>query len=132
MIGLNSGGVKGAPTSAVMRGCFSCYIILVVLDGLVLQGLLTAPVFAVGLSSLEKPITHNIMNNYIARDNLTDFVEKMWDAGMRTELIPKRNTIAVIDSQFHAEYVDVLSKQSYETLIDSLIEKEEASDESDS
>ena len=65
------------------------------------------------------------MNKYITRDKLADFAEKMWDAGMRIELMPKKNLIAVMDSQFHTEYVDVFSKQSYDSLIDSLIEKEE-------
>ena len=108
-----------------MRGCFSCYIILVVLDGLVLQGLLTAPVFAVGLSSLEKPITHNIMSNYITRDKLTDFVEKMWDAGKRVDLMPQDNTIVVRDEHYNSEYISVFSKQSYDSLIKSLTTKEE-------
>lgn len=66
------------------------------------------------------------MNKYITRDKLTDFVEKMWDAGMRVELMPNKNTIAVIDSQYHTEYVDVFSKQSYDSLIDGLIERREA------
>ena len=66
------------------------------------------------------------MSNYITRDKLTDFIEKMWDAGMRIELMPKTNTIAVIDSQYHTEYVNVFSKQSFDSLVESLIKKEEA------
>ena len=65
------------------------------------------------------------MSKYITRDKLTDFVEKMWDAGMRIELTPERNVIAVIDSKYNTEYVEVFSKQSYDGLIESLIEKKE-------
>ena len=82
--------------------------------------------------SLDITLTHNIMSKYITRDKLTDFVEKMWDAGMRVDLHPDKNYITVTDSSYHSEYVNVFSKQSYDGLIQELTEKKEASNESDS
>ena len=72
------------------------------------------------------------MEKYITRDKLADFVEKMWDAGMRVDLMPEDSTMAVRDANYNTEYVNVFSKQSYDNLIKSLTKKGEASDESDS
>lgn len=63
------------------------------------------------------------MSKYITRDKLTDFVEKMWDAGMRTELMPERSRILVYDSKLNIQYVEVFSEQSYDGIVESLIEK---------
>ena len=66
------------------------------------------------------------MDNYITRDKLAVFIEKMWDAGMRVDLMPKDNTIAVRDEHYNTSYVNVFSKQSFDSLVESLIKKEEA------
>ena len=68
------------------------------------------------------------MNKYITTDKLPDFVAKMWDAGMRVDLTPKNNTIAVVDSHFHTEFVYVFDKQSYDSLVEGLIEKKDVKD----
>lgn len=62
---------------------------------------------------------HNIMTKYITRDKLADFVEKMWDAGIRTELKPQGSTMSLwSDDLKTVEYVDVVDKRSYDNLID--------------
>ena len=65
------------------------------------------------------------MDKYITRDKLTDFLEKMWDAGKRVDLYPKKNYIAVMDDSYHTEYVNVFSKQTYESLIQELTKEVE-------
>ena len=65
------------------------------------------------------------MSKYITRDKLADFVEKMWDAGMKVDLRPEDSTIAVRDANYNTEYVDVFDKQSYDNLIKSLTKREE-------
>ena len=59
------------------------------------------------------------MTKYITRDKLADFVEKMWDAGIRTELKPQGSTMSLwSDDLKTVEYVDVVDKRSYDNLID--------------
>lgn len=58
------------------------------------------------------------MQNFITRDQLTDFVERMWDAGIKVDLKPKDSTIALWSDDFgKVEYVDVVDTCSYESLI---------------
>lgn len=58
------------------------------------------------------------MRKYITRDKLADFVEKMWDAGIKCDVKPKDSQITLW-SEDHSiiEYVDVVSKKTYENLI---------------
>ena len=59
------------------------------------------------------------MTKYITRDKLADFVEKMWDAGIRTELNPRGSTMSLwSDDLKTVEYVEVVDKRTYENLID--------------
>lgn len=61
------------------------------------------------------------MTKYITRDKLADFVEKMWDAGIKVDLKPKDSTMALwSDDLDKVEYVDVVDKRSYENLINDL------------
>lgn len=61
------------------------------------------------------------MRKYITRDKLADFVEKMWDARIRTELNPKDSIMSLWSNDLDkVEYVDVVDKQSYDNLINEL------------
>lgn len=58
------------------------------------------------------------MQKYITKDKLADFVEKMWDAGIRCDLKPDQYSIALWSKDLDkVEYVDVADKRSYENLI---------------
>lgn len=58
------------------------------------------------------------MIKYITKDKLADFVEKMWDAGIRCDLKPDQFSIALWSKDLDkTEYVDVADKRSYENLI---------------
>ena len=55
---------------------------------------------------------------YITRDKLADFVEKMWDAGIRVELKPSISSITLWSENLEKmEHVDVVGRRSYENLI---------------
>lgn len=58
------------------------------------------------------------MIKYITKDKLADFVEKMWDAGIRCDLKPDQFSIALWSKDLDkVAYVDVADKRSYENLI---------------
>ena len=58
------------------------------------------------------------MTKYITRDMLADFVEKMWDAGIRVELKPSISSMTLWSEDLEKmEHVDVVDKRSYENLI---------------
>jgi hypothetical protein len=58
------------------------------------------------------------MAKYITRDKLADFVEKMWDAGIRVDLRPSISSITLWSEDLEKmEPVDVVDKESYENLI---------------
>lgn len=58
------------------------------------------------------------MQKYITRDKLTDFVEKMWDAGIRCDLKPEQSAISLWSKDLDkVEYVDVVSELSYDEMI---------------
>lgn len=70
------------------------------------------------------------MTKYITRDKLADFVEKMWDAGIRVELKPSISSMTLWSEDFDkCDYVDVVDKRSYDNLIneikDSLLQTNE-------
>lgn len=61
------------------------------------------------------------MTKYITRDKLADFVEKMWDAGIKVDLKPKDSTITLWSENFEkTEYVDVVDKRPYDNLINEI------------
>ena len=61
------------------------------------------------------------MTKYITRDKLADFVEKMWDAGIRFETKPENSTITLWSRDLNKiEYVDVVDKKTYESLINEI------------
>lgn len=63
----------------------------------------------------------NIMTKYITRDMLADFVEKMWDAGIRVETKPENSTMTLWSRDLDKiEYVDVVDKKTYENLINEI------------
>lgn len=68
-------------------------------------------------------------NKYITRDKLTDFVDKMWDAGKRVDLYPNKGYIAVSDASYNTEYINVFDKRTYDSLIAELTKKVESVDE---
>lgn len=58
------------------------------------------------------------MTKYITRDKLADFVEKMWDAGIKVDLKPKESTMTLWSEGLDkVDYVDVVDKRSYDNLI---------------
>ena len=58
------------------------------------------------------------MTKYITRDKLADFVEKMWDAGIRVDLKPDQSSISLWSTDLDKiEHVDVVDKRSYDNLI---------------
>lgn len=58
------------------------------------------------------------MQNYITKDKLADFVEKMWDAGIRCDLKPDQSYITLWSKDLDkAEYVDVVDKRTYDNLV---------------
>lgn len=61
---------------------------------------------------------HNIMTKYITRDKLADFVEKMWDAGIKVDLKPKESMMTLWSEDLDkVEYVDVVDKRTYDSLV---------------
>lgn len=62
------------------------------------------------------------MQKYITRDKIADFVEKMWDAGIRCDLKPDQSSITLWSRDLEkVEYVDVVSKRTYDSLVDEVI-----------
>ena len=58
---------------------------------------------------------------YITKDKLADFVEKMWDAGIKCDLKPKDSQITLwSDDLDKMEYVDVVDKRTYDNLVNEL------------
>lgn len=58
------------------------------------------------------------MQKYITKDKLADFVEKMWDAGIRCDLKPDQSSITLWSKDLDkAEYVDVVDKRTYDNLV---------------
>lgn len=58
------------------------------------------------------------MTKYITRDKLADFVEKMWDAGIKVDLKPKYSTMTLWSEDLgKVEYVDVIDKSTYDSLV---------------
>lgn len=58
------------------------------------------------------------MTKYITRDKLADFVEKMWDAGIKVDLKPSISSMTLWSEDLDkCDYVDVVDKRSYESLI---------------
>ena len=58
------------------------------------------------------------MQNFISRDQLADFIEKMWDAGIKCDLKPGQSIIALWSEDFgKVEYVEVRSQRSYSELV---------------
>ena len=62
------------------------------------------------------------MQKYITRDKIADFVAKMWDAGIRCDLKPDQSSISLWSRDLEkVEYVDVVSKRTYDSLVDEVI-----------
>ena len=58
------------------------------------------------------------MTKYITRDKLADFVEKMWDAGIKVDLKPSISSMTLWSEDLEKmEHVDVVGRMSYENLI---------------
>lgn len=58
------------------------------------------------------------MQNFISRDQLADFIEKMWDAGIKCDLKPEQASITLWSKDFDkVEYVEVRSQRSYSELV---------------
>ena len=57
-------------------------------------------------------------NKYITRDKLADFIEKMWESGIRCDLDPYGSQIKVWSRDLYkVEYVDVFDKRTYDSLV---------------
>lgn len=70
------------------------------------------------------------MRKYITRDKLADFLEKMWDAGLRVDLNPEKRYLSIYDANFHAEYVDVVDAMRYEETVAECLEMAKAAEKS--
>jgi hypothetical protein len=58
------------------------------------------------------------MEKIITKDKLADFVTKMWDAGIRSDLKPDQSEVTLWSIDFgKMEHVKVVSEQSYSELI---------------
>lgn len=58
------------------------------------------------------------MQKYITKDKLADFVEKMWDAGIKCDLKPYQSSITLWSKDLDkVEYVDVVDKRTYDNLV---------------
>lgn len=58
------------------------------------------------------------MQNFISRDQLADFIEKMWDTGIKCDLKPEQASITLWSKDFDkVEYVEVRSQRSYSELV---------------
>lgn len=61
------------------------------------------------------------MVKYITRDKLADFIEQMYNAGIKCDIKPKESMISLWSDDFKKiEYVDIVDKRSYENLINEL------------
>lgn len=68
------------------------------------------------------------MDRYITRDKLTDFISKMWDAGLRTECRPADNEIAVTGKDYkYIGTVRVFDKLTYDGMVEDIIKENSAS-----
>lgn len=62
------------------------------------------------------------MERYITRDKLAEFVEKMWDAGIRAEFVPADNIVKCwSQSLITLREVKVFDKTLYADMVDGLI-----------
>ena len=66
------------------------------------------------------------MSKYITRDQLADFVERMWAAGLRVESNPERGYLSVVDANYHTEYVNVVNEGHYEEMVAEFVAAAEA------
>lgn len=61
------------------------------------------------------------MRKYITRDRLADFIEQMYNAGIKCDLKPKDSLITLwSDDLEKLEYVDIVDKRSYENLVNEI------------
>lgn len=64
------------------------------------------------------------MEKYITRDKLTDFVEQMWDLGIKCELRPDEQECVLWSDGFGTmEHIAVVDKRSYNGLIEEIMAK---------
>ena len=62
------------------------------------------------------------MDRYITRDKLTDFLEMMWDSGIRAEFIPADNIVKCWSrSLVTMREVRVFDKKSYADMVQGLL-----------
>ena len=59
-----------------------------------------------------------MVKKYITRDKLGDFLEKMWESGIKCDLDPHGSTIKLWSKDLDkVEYVDVVDKRTYDSLV---------------
>ena len=62
------------------------------------------------------------MEKFITRDKLAEFVEQMWNAGLRVDLKPGENSISVWSDDYKKlTYVNVVSVQAFDHVIGEVI-----------
>jgi hypothetical protein len=62
------------------------------------------------------------MEKFITTDKIADFVERMWNAGIRCELKPKESYISIWSHDYGKhEIVHVVSQRAYDELVRSVI-----------
>ena len=63
------------------------------------------------------------MKKFITRDRLAEFVEQMWDAGLRVDTRPTENLITVwSDDLSRHTNIDVASSQHFDEVVGQVIE----------
>ena len=63
------------------------------------------------------------MEKYITKEQLTDFVQKMWDAGIRVELKPSEKLIQLWSDDFNKHEYVYVGYASFEDLVDEVTKK---------
>lgn len=64
------------------------------------------------------------MEKYITRDKLADFVEKMWDSGIRCDLKPNKHEISLWNDDLDkVDYVTVVEMSQYDNVVNEVRNK---------
>lgn len=58
---------------------------------------------------------------YITRDKIADFLEKMWEAGIKAEFDPAKSEICLTKSAGGYEWIPVYPAQYYDEMVESIL-----------
>lgn len=61
------------------------------------------------------------MQKYITKNMLADFVEQMWDAGIKCDIKPDRHEIVLWSNDLDKmERIDVIDETAYDSLVEEM------------